>query len=67
MLKIDNQFYLSNQKLFVEGTNTRQEEDLEAKAMLMEEQRQQKIKRLNESAKLNGAFKYTVNKLKGTQ
>ena len=50
---------LSSQALFVEGATIKQEEDLEAKAARMEEQRQQKIKRLNESAKLNGAFKNT--------
>ena len=37
---------LSNQRLFVEGATIKQEEDLEAKAARMEEQRQQKVDKL---------------------
>lgn len=51
---------LSNQRLFTEGiTVESKQEDLQAKAEKMEQERQEKIKRLNESAKTSGAFKNT--------
>ena len=48
---------LQNQRIVTEGvTVTKNTEDLEAKAERLERQRQEKIKKLNESSKLAGVF-----------
>ena len=48
---------LQNQRVVTEGvTVTKNTEDLEAKADRLERQRQEKIKKLNESSKLGGVF-----------
>jgi len=52
---------LQNQRIVTEGvTVTKNTEDLEAKAERLERQRQEKIKKLNESSKLGGVFTGTT-------
>tara|TARA_R100000234_G_scaffold119406_2_gene102241 strand:- start:245 stop:634 length:390 start_codon:yes stop_codon:yes gene_type:complete len=52
---------LQNQRVVTEGvTVTKNTEDLEAKAERLERQRQEKIKKLNESSKLGGVFTGTA-------
>ena len=52
---------LQNQRIVTEGvTVTKKTEDLEAKAERLERQRQEKIKKLNESSKLGGVFTGTA-------
>ena len=52
---------LQNQRIVTEGvTVTKKTEDLEAKAERLERQRQEKIKKLNESSKLGGVFTGTT-------
>ena len=52
---------LQNQRVVTEGVPvTKNTEDLEAKAERLERQRQEKIKKLNESSKLGGVFTGTA-------
>ena len=52
---------LQNQRIVTEGvTVIKKTEDLEAKAERLERQRQEKIKKLNESSKLGGVFTGTA-------
>ncbi len=52
---------MQNQRIVTEGvTVTKNTEDLEAKAERLERQRQEKIKKLNESSKLGGVFTGTT-------